>query len=229
MLRKTLAVTLTLTVLAMFVAAPTGLARTIRVEGAQEVTLIEVGDTAPDFSLFGVDLKYHSISHYQDKDAVVVIFHCNHCPISVRNVDRIVELGNEYQARNVQFLIINPNPADKVAADGFEPMAGKAEEKEFSFPYLYDETQLTAFAYGARRTDHVFILGEAGEDGAREVEFIGPVDNRSNPPIYVADVLDRLLAGEEIENTEVSAFGCTIKYRTREERIARFGFDPFEN
>ena len=203
-------------------------ARTTTIEGAENVTLLEVGDAAPEFALFGVDLKYHSLENYRDKDAVVVIFHCNHCPISRRNVDKIVELGNEYQEKNVQFLVINPNPADKVAADGFMQMMERAEEKEFPFPYLYDETQKTAFAYGARRTDHVFVLGAADEeDGTRKIEFIGPVDNRGNDPVYLADALDALLAGEEIENKDVSAFGCTIKYRTEEERIERFGFDVF--
>ncbi len=208
------------------VAVSSSFARTARITGA-DVTLIEVGDVAPDFELFGVDLRYHSIARYRDNALVVVIFHCNHCPISVRNVDKIVALGNEYQAKNVQFLIVNPNPVDKVVADGFIQMKARAEEKNFPFPYLYDETQQTAFAYGARRTDHVFILGPADEDGARNVEFIGPVDNRGNDPVYLADALDTLLAGGEIENTEIEAFGCTIKYRTAEERIARFGRDIF--
>ena len=187
-------------------------ARTERIEGA-EVTLIEVGDTAPDFTLFGTDLRYHTLSAYREADAVVVIFHCNHCPISRRNVDLIVELGNTYQEKNVQFLVINPNPADKVAADGFEQMQARAEEKNFPFPYLYDETQMTAVAYGARRTDHVFILGGADREGSRSVEYIGPVDNRHRAPVYLADRLDALLAGEEIERREIDAFGCTIKYR----------------
>ncbi len=202
-------------------------ARTTSIEGAEEVALIEIGDTAPEFKLFGVDLNYHSIKHYQDAEAVAVIFHCNHCPISRRNVDKMVELGREYQAKNVQFLIINPNPVDKVKADGFMQMRERAEEKDFPFPYLYDETQQTAYAYGARRTDHVFVLGEAEEDGSRTVEFIGPIDDRGDEPEYLADALNALLAREKIENKEVSAFGCTIKYRTQQERIERFGYDVF--
>lgn len=224
MLKKTLLL-LTATVI---LGGLTSWARTTNIEGAEAVTLVEIGQQAPEFKLFGVDLRYHSLSMYQDKKAIAVIFHCNHCPISRRNVDRIVELGNEYQDKDVQFLVINPNPVDKVEADGFEQMRKRAEEKDFPFPYLYDETQAVSFEYGARRTDHVFILGEAAPDGSRQVEFIGPVDDRGNEPIYLADKLDTLLAGEEIENPEVSAFGCTIKYRTAEERINRFGYDIFE-
>lgn len=205
---------------------PACFGRTAKITGA-EVTLIEVGEKAPDFKLFGVDLKYHSIAMYRDKTAVVLVFHCNHCPVSRNNVERLVRLGNEYQAKNIQFLIINPNPVDKVAADGFMEMIKKASESNLPFPYLYDETQATAFAYGARRTDHVFVLGASDADGARRVKFIGPIDNRGTDPVYLADVLDALLAGEKIEDAEVAAFGCTIKYRTAEERIARFGVDIF--
>ncbi len=211
----------------MFAGFSHSFARTASIEGAEEVTLIEVGEIAPEFKLFGVDLQYHSINHYRDADAVAVIFHCNHCPISRRNVEKLVELGREYQEKNVQFLIVNPNPVDKVEADGFMQMSERADEKDFPFPYLYDETQQTAYAYGARHTDHVFVLGEAADDGTRKVEFIGPVDNRGNEPEYLADALDALLAGDEIENKDVSAFGCTIKYRTQDERIERFGYDVF--
>lgn len=210
---------------ATLAAVSQSFARTTRIEGA-EVTLIEVGDVAPDFNLFGVDMQYHSLDRYKEKDIVVVIFHCNHCPISQRNVDLIVELGNEYQQKGVQFLLINPNPADKVPRDGYEQMKARAEEKNFPFPYLYDETQMTAIAYGARRTDHVYVLGAADEEGARKVVYIGPVDNRHSEPVHLADALDSLLAGEEIERSEIETFGCTIKYRNAAERRARFGYDP---
>ncbi len=206
---------------------PMSFARTARIEGA-EVTLLEVGDMAPEFKLFGVDYTYHSLERYADKPVIVVVFHCNHCPTSQANVDRLVALGNEYQEKGVQFLVINPNPADKVAADGFPQMAHRARDKDFPFPYLYDETQMTAAAYGARRTDHVFVLCEPKEDGRRPILYIGPIDDRHNEPVYLAQALDARLAGEEIENKEIDAFGCTIKYRTASERVARFGYDPLD-
>ncbi len=211
---------------ALLAAVAVSQARTMRIEGL-EVTKIEIGAVAPEFSLFGVDLRYHSLSHYGDKDAIAVVFHCNHCPVSRMNVDRLVELGNHYQSEHhVQFLLINPNPVDKVAADGFMQMIARAEEKEFPFPYLYDETQQTAAAYGSRRTDTVFLLGPVDEEGNRRVAFIGPVDNRGNEPIHMAVALDQLLAGEEIEPSEIATVGCTSKYRNARERVARFGYDP---
>ena len=195
-------------------------ARTVRVEGAH-VTRLAIGDPAPDFKLFGVDFRYHSLSMYPDKKAVVVGFHCNHCPISRMNRKAWVELANAFHDKDIQVLAINPNPADKVRADGFLQMIEVANENDYPFPYLYDETQAVAAAYGARRTDDVFILGPADEHGTRRVVYNGPLNNHDAPPHYVADALNAILAGHPIQTPEVPEFGCTIKYRTEQERKNR--------
>jgi len=217
MVRK---IAFTVVAAALMVVAAVTFARTARIEGA-EVTRLEIGAEAPEFKLFGVDLRYHSLSMYDDKELVVVGFHCNHCPISRMNRQAWVELANTYHDKGVQVLAINPNPADKVRADGFMQMIEVTEQNNYPFPYLYDETQTVAAAYGARRTDDVFILGPADDHGTRRVKYIGPLNNHDAPPHYVADALDTLLAGEQIETPEVAEFGCTIKYRTEQERQAR--------
>lgn len=205
---------------ALITIAAVTYARTVRVEGAY-VTRLEIGAPAPEFKLFGVDYRYHSLSMYEDKQLIVVGFHCNHCPISRMNRQAWVALANAYHDKNVQVLAINPNPADKVRADGFTQMIEVARDNAYPFPYLYDETQTVAAAYGARRTDDVYILGPADENGVRRVKYIGPLNNHDAAPHYVADALDALLAGRTLESPEVPEFGCTIKYRNEEERKAR--------
>ena len=217
MLRRIL---LGVVVVGLLVAGAVSFARTARIEGA-EVTRLEIGAEAPEFKLFGVDYRYHSLSMYEDKEAIVVGFHCNHCPISQMNRKGWVELANTYRDKGVQVLLINPNPADKVAADGFVQMVQVAEENSYSFPYLYDETQKVAAAYGARRTDDAYVLGPADEDGVRRVRYIGPLNTNNAPPHHVANALDAILEGREVENKEVPEFGCTIKYRNEQEREAR--------
>ncbi len=202
------------------------LSRTVRITGA-EVTLPEIGSPAPEFNLFGIDYKYHSLDMYRNSKAVVLIFTCNHCPVSVAYEDELVKIASEYQPRNIQFIAFNTNPVDKVAADGFPQMIERAKEKNFPFPYLYDETQMVSEAYGARRTPHIYVLGEI-ENGIRRIIYNGTVDSRHNAPYYLRDALDAILAGEEIAVKETEARGCTVKYRTRQERIARFGYDVFE-
>ncbi len=201
-------------------------ARTVRITGA-EVTLLDIGDSAPDFELFGTDYRYHSLDMYRDNMAIVLVFTCNHCPVSIAYEDNLVELAGEYHRKNIQFIAINTNPVDKVARDGFPEMMQRAEEKKFPFPYLYDETQKVSAAYGARRTPHIFVLGPE-ENGRRSIVYIGAIDNRHNEPYYLKNALDAVLEGRDVPLKETAARGCTVKYRTAGERIERFGFDVFE-
>ncbi len=219
-------ITLALVVLSMVLALCVFTeSRTVRITGA-DVTLLEIGAQAPDFTLFGTDYRYHCLDMYKDSKAVVLIFTCNHCPVSVAYEDDLVRIANQYRAENISFIAINTNPADKVQRDGFEQMVERAAEKNFPFPYLYDETQKISAAYGARRTPHIFFLGELEEEG-RRLLYTGAIDSRHSAPYYLKDALDAVLAGEEIRVPETEARGCTVKYRTREERIARFGYDVF--
>jgi len=185
-----------------------------------EITQLAIGDSAPEFELFGVDFRYHSLEMYEDRKAVVVAFVCNHCPVSVDYQDTLVELANKYQKKGVQFLAINPNPADKVAKDSFPRMIERAKEKELPYPYLYDETQKTAHAYGPVRTPHVFVFGPE-----RKLVYKGSIDNGHKPPFFLADALDAVLEGRKIETAviregmgEHRMFGCTVKYLTEAER-----------
>ncbi len=184
------------------------------------ITQLAIGDEAPDFELFGVDYRYHSLARYEDAKALVILFICNHCRVSLDYEDTLIELANKYQAEGAQFVAINPNPAYKVAADGFPQMIARATEKGFPFPYLYDETQNTARAYGPERTPHVFVFGPD-----RKLVYKGSIDNHHEAPFYLSDALQAVLAGEEVAISvardgmgEYKVFGCTVKYLTEAER-----------
>ncbi len=172
---------------------------------------LQAGEEAPDFKLFGVDYRYHELSEYlarEDTLAVVVIFTCNHCPVAVRYEDPLLELADKYMGKGFPFIAVNPNPADMVAADGFPQMIIRAQEKKLPYPYVYDETQKTARAYGAAVTPEIFVVGKDGN-----VLYAGAVDNRGREPRYLSDALDDILAGENIRNPQSAPFGCTVKYR----------------
>lgn len=185
--------------------------------GAFPAAAAGIGEKGPDFMLFGVDQRYHSLDMYRERKAIVLIFSCNHCPAVVASEERMIELAARYQPQGVQFLAINANPADKVSADGFPQMAERAREKGFPFPYLYDETQMVSRAYGATRTPHAFVLGPE-----RTIVYRGAIDNRHREPVYLADALDALLEGRPIDPAQTREFGCTIKYRTEAEAEKRF-------
>lgn len=173
--------------------------------------LLEVGAEAPDFFLFGVDYKYHELSEYlasEDTKAVVVIMMCNHCPVVVRYQDKMIELANEYQPKGIPFIGINVNPADMVAADSFPNMVKRAEEKKYPFPYVYDETQRVANAYGPSRTPEIFVVSKEGK-----LVYTGAIDEKGNDPQHLANALDDILAGREVQMPKTQPTGCTVKYR----------------
>ena len=172
---------------------------------------IKVGQQAQDFSLFGVDYKYHRLSEYLKKEntkAVVVIFTANHCPVSTEYADTLIKLANKYHPEGIYFIAVNPNPADMVAEDGFPQMIERAKEKGFPFPYVYDETQATARAYDAASTPEVFVADKTGK-----VVYTGAIDDFGNSPFYLADAIEDILVGRAIEKSHTTAIGCLIEYR----------------
>jgi peroxiredoxin len=176
--------------------------------GAEPQASPEKARKAPEFQLFGTDYHYHSLAKYKDAKAVVVVFTCNHCPVAKSYEDKLVEIASKYQPQGIRFLAINPNPAEMVPDDGFPQMIQRAKEKKFPFPYLYDETQATAVAYGAKVTPHIFVVAPD-----RTILYEGGVDNRHKEPNYLENALDAVLAGKPIETPEAAYFGCTVKYR----------------
>ena len=174
---------------------------------------LEIGDNAIPFSLPGVDEETYSLSAYQDKEAVVVIFTCNHCPYARAWEDRIVSIQNDYADQGIQVLAINANDAEKYPNDGFPKMRQRAEEKDFSFPYLRDESQEVAAAYGAERTPEIFLFGRDGK-----LAYHGAVDDNYDDPDavqenYLRDAVEAVLAGEEPSISQTRPVGCTIKWK----------------
>ena len=174
---------------------------------------LKVGGKGPDFDLPGVDGKNHSLASFVDKKAVVVLISCNHCPTVVAYEDRMVAIQREYKEKGVALVAINPNDEVRYPADSFENMRIRAKEKGFNFPYLRDETQEVARAYGATRTPEVFVL-----DSSRCLVYHGRIDDNEHEPDRVKSrdlrrALDELLAGEPISTPETTPVGCTVKWR----------------
>jgi peroxiredoxin len=119
---------------------------------------LNIGDVAPEFKLKNVDSSYYSLNKNSESKGFIIIFTCNHCPFSQAYEERIIELDKKYKKLGFPVVAINPNDPVKVPEDSFEKMVKQYKEKKFTFPYLHDETQQTAKAYGATRTPHVFIL-----------------------------------------------------------------------
>ena len=175
---------------------------------------MKLNETAPDFSLKGVDGRTWRLADFGDKAVLCVIFMCNHCPYVKATIDRMIELQRDYAGKGAQLIGINSNDAKNYPEDGFEQMAAWAKEKRFNFPYLHDATQQVARAYGAERTPHIFLF-----DQQRKMRYTGAIDDNTKEPSqvkrrYLREAIDALLAKAQIKETETPAIGCTVKWAT---------------
>lgn len=175
-----------------------------------------IGDRVADFRLKNVDGTMVALSDYRDRKGVVVIFDCNTCPYSKAYNQRIIALNEKYSSQGVPVITINSNDPETSEGDSFSSMVAQAKRKNYEFPYLVDETQSVARAFGATNTPHVFVLKNENERFV--VTYIGAIDDNPRSPSdvtrkYVEDAVDALLSGGEVERTKTKAIGCGIKWK----------------
>lgn len=177
-----------------------------------------VGDYAKDFKLTNIDGKQVSLGDYADAKGFIVIFTCNTCPYAKAYESRIIDLDKNFAGKGFPVVAINPNDVTKQPGDSMDEMKKRASDKGYSFPYLRDDSQEVAKAFGATKTPHVYLLNKEAADKYK-VEFIGAIDNSPNDPSdvserYVEDAIDALLKGNKPSVTEKRAIGCTIKWKS---------------
>jgi len=176
----------------------------------------KAGDKAIDFRLKNIDDKEVSLADLKSAKGFIVIFTCNHCPYSVAYEDRIIALDKKYATLGYPVVAINPNDAVAYPDDSFGNMKVRAKEKNFSFPYLHDESQQIAKTYGATRTPHVFVLKKEGKELV--VKYVGAIDDNSQDASavkekYAENAVDGLLKGQESTPNFTKAIGCSIKWK----------------
>ena len=174
---------------------------------------LRIGDSAPGFRLPGVDGKDHSLEDFRDKKVVIAMFSCNHCPTVKAYEGRFVELQRDYKDKGVALIAINPNDDKNYPEDSFDNMKIRAKERGFNFPYLRDESQKVARAYGAERTPEVFVF-----DDRRVLRYHGRIDDNVYEPNqvsqpYLRNALDALLRGKKVPLEETEPVGCTVKWK----------------
>jgi peroxiredoxin len=171
------------------------------------------GEPLIDFSLPATDGQPHTPTDYTDKKVLVIVFTCNHCPYALAWEPRLIDIQAHYADKGVQLIGINANDAQKYPADSFEKMQQHVTENQWNFPYLHDETQAIATAYGAQRTPEVFVFNDK-----RTLQYHGTIDDNYEAPedvqqTYLRDALDAILAGNTPPVTHTDPVGCTIKWK----------------
>ena len=176
-----------------------------------ESTMVKLGSDAPAFNLPDTEGNHISIKNF-DSETLVVIFTCNHCPYAKAVEDRLVTLAKNYKGRT-DFVLISSNDIENYPADSPEKMAEKAKEKNYPFPYLFDETQEVAKAYSAVCTPDIFLYNKQ-----RKLEYRGRLDDNWQQPHNVKRedlkmAIDTVLSGNEIGFNQIPSIGCNIKWK----------------
>jgi peroxiredoxin len=176
----------------------------------QKATGISIGDTAPDFQLPDTEGGSHSLA--DGAPATVVVFTCNHCPYALAWHDRILDTARDYAGRGVRFLAINPNDSRRYPGDSYEAMQDRVRKEDWPLPYLRDESQDVARAFGAKTTPDVFVL-----DSESRLRYRGAPDaDHSDPSLaarWLRGALDALLGGNDPDPPETDPVGCSVKWK----------------
>ncbi len=182
-----------------------------------ETPVCDFGLPAPDFRLRGVDGKTWTLNDVRGKNGLLVMFICNHCPYVKAVRDRIIRDARELMGHGVHSVAIMSNDPTDYPEDSFDTMKRVADELRFPFPYLYDDTQAVAKAYGAVCTPDFF-----GYNKDLKLQYRGRLDASRKDPVPAAR-RDLFEAMKQVAETgqgpkdQIPSMGCSIKWKeTRE-------------
>ena len=176
--------------------------------------LCEFEKKMPNFELTNIDGKLYESCKIREKDGILVIFLCNHCPYVKAIIKRLVMTIKVLQNLNIECLAIMPNDVKKYPADNFENMKKFAKSNLFTFPYLIDEDQKIAKEFGAVCTPDFF-----GYNKSKRLQYRGRLSKINNLE-FVDDHNDLLVAMKQILETgsgpeiQFPSSGCSIKWNT---------------
>ncbi len=181
---------------------------------ALETPVCDFGQPAIDFSLPGTDGKIWTLDDCRGENGLLIMFICNHCPYVQAVIDRLVRDTDELKQFGINSVAIMANDVEEYPEDSFDSMKKVAKQQGFSFPYLYDESQQVAQAYGAVCTPDFF-----GYNKDLELQYRGRLDasrKQAADPDVRRDLFEAMKqvaeTGHGPEN-QIPSMGCSIKWR----------------
>lgn len=177
----------------------------------------ELGTEAPPFALPGTDGKIHALGDFKSMRGVLVVFMCNHCPYVIAVQDRLNDLARKYLPLGIGVIGINSNDPVKYPDDSMDAMKKRAHEVGYIFPYVQDETQQVARAYGAVCTPDPYLYESMG-DGRFLLAYRGRIDDSWKDPAKVTrrdldDAMNALANDLPMPEDSLPSMGCSIKWK----------------
>jgi peroxiredoxin len=176
---------------------------------------LSIGDSIVDgdVKMKSTDGSEVSINDVKGEKGTLVIFTCNHCPFVIGWQDTMVELGNTYAGKGIGVIFINSNDPGVKAGDGMEGMQKMAKNNGYEFPYTVDATSGIAKNFGAKKTPDVFLFDAEGNLAYQGAVGEGGRQPKEGGETWLKNALDALVAGDEVQNSQTKAVGCSIKFR----------------
>lgn len=176
----------------------------------------KIGDSIVDFNLINVDGSTKSLSA-MNANGAILIFTSNNCPYTKAYENRIIELDKKYKSLGYPVVAINSNSVGLAGEDGMDENKIYVNEKGFTFPYLKDETQEIANAFGVKRTPTAFVLKR--ENGKYILKYTGAIDDNSQSATdatkkYIELAIGELLLGKTISINTTKSVGCGVKWKS---------------
>ena len=173
---------------------------------------LELGATAPDFSVVGTDGQTYTLANFAEAATLVVFFTCNHCPFVVGSDELTRATAEKFQDKGVAFIGINSNSEKTNPTDDFDQMVLRMKEYDFPWVYARDASQEVALAYGALRTPNFYVF-----DADRKLVYCGRgVDQpRDTSMVQVNDLenaLAEVTAGKSVSVPLTNPIGCNVKW-----------------
>ncbi len=179
-----------------------------------ETPELDLGAQAPDFSLKGVDGNTYTFADINGPKGTLVMFICNHCPYVKGSIDRIVRDCKELKEVGIGSVAIMSNDTSTYPADSFDNMKKFAAEHEMPFPYLIDETQEVARAYGAVCTPDFFGYNADGELQYRgRIDAGGPREPEPDARRELLEAMEQIAETGQGPKEQIPSVGCSIKWR----------------
>ncbi len=180
-----------------------------------ESNMLPLGTKAPDFSLIDTkDDQIKSLRNLKGDTGTLIMFICNHCPFVVHVSSELSQLANNYVSKGIKCIAISSNDVEHYPQDAPDLMRKNAMDNDYSFPYLYDETQEVAKAYNAACTPDFFLF-----NGDLELVYAGQLDD-SRPgngiPVTGKDLraaMDALVNNGTVNPNQKPSMGCNIKWK----------------
>lgn len=181
---------------------------------AMETPVCDFGQPAIDFDLPAADGRRYTLADCRGERGTVIVFMCNHCPFVKSAIGRIVATARQLEPYGVDFVAINSNDAERYPEDSFENMKAFARRHDLPFPYLFDESQVVARAFGAICTPDFF-----GYNDELQLQYRGRLDDgRTGEPSSGArnELFEAMVQVAETgrgPEQQTPSIGCSIKWK----------------